>query len=230
MPVYRLTHELAFPDPEGSRADGLVAVGGDLSPQRLLLAYRFGIFPWYTDGSPILWWSPSQRCVLDPDGFHVSRSLRRLLRQDRFICTFDQAFAEVIDACAETRRSAGQGTWITPEMTQAYCALHDAGFAHSAEVWENNVLAGGIYGVSLGRAFFGESMFKRVANASKVALCVLARRLHTWQFQLIDCQIMNPHLQRLGAYEIPRTRFLERLARAQQFPTRRGTWGPHRAG
>ena len=224
MPVHRLSDELAFPDPRAARVDGLLAVGGDLSPQRLLLAYRLGIFPWYSDDSPILWWSPPRRCVMAPADFHVSRSLRRLLRQKRFTFTFDRAFDKVIRACAETRRSSGQGTWITPEMVQAYGVLHVAGFAHSVEAWDDGVLAGGIYGVSLGRAFFGESMFTRVTNASKAAFCVLAQRLHVWEFPLIDCQITNPHLQTLGAYEISRTEFLQRLAHAQRFPTRRGKW------
>ena len=224
MPVHRLSDELAFPDQREARADGLLAVGGDLSPQRLLLAYRLGIFPWYSDDSPILWWSPPRRCVMAPADFHVSRSLRRLLSQKRFTFTFDRAFEQVIRACAETRRSSGQGTWITPEMVQAYGVLHVAGFAHSVEAWDGGGLAGGIYGVSLGRAFFGESMFTRVTNASKAAFCVIAQRLHVWEFPLIDCQITNPHLQTLGAYEISRTEFLKRLAHAQRFPTRRGKW------
>ena len=224
MPVHRLTDEPAFPDPREARSDGLLAVGGDLSPQRLLLAYHLGIFPWYSDDSPILWWSPPRRCVMAPADFHVSRSLRRLLRQQRFTFTFDRAFDKVIRACAATRRSSGQGTWITPEMVQAYGALHTAGFAHSVEAWDDVGLAGGIYGVSLGRAFFGESMFTRVTNASKAAFCVLAQRLRDWEFPLIDCQITNPHLQTLGAYEISRTEFLQRLAHAQRFPTRRGKW------
>ena len=224
MPVYQLTEELVFPNPEWSNPEGLLAVGGDLGLKRLLLAYQLGIFPWYSDDSPILWWSPPQRCVIDPDGFHVSRSLRRLLRQERFAVTFDRAFEEVVYACAETRLRSGEGTWITPDMLRAYCALHEAGFAHSAEVWDAGELVGGIYGVSLGRAFFGESMFKRVANASKVAFCRLTQQLHKWQFQLIDCQMTNPHLQRLGAYEISRATFLQRLVQAQQFPTRRGKW------
>ena len=224
MPVHRLTHELAFPDPRDARADGLLAVGGDLSPQRLLLAYGRGIFPWYSDDSPILWWSPPRRCVMAPAGFHVSRSLRRLFRRKRFTFTFDRAFEEVIRACAATRRASGQGTWITPEMIRAYCALHTAGFAHSVEAWDDGVLAGGIYGISLGRAFFGESMFTRVTNASKAAFCVLAQRLQVWEFTLIDCQITNPHLQTLGASEISRPEFLERLVHTQQFPTRRGNW------
>ena len=154
MPVYQLTEELVFPNPEWANPEGLLAVGGDLSLKRLLLAYQLGIFPWYSDDSPILWWSPPQRCVIDPDGFHISRSLRRLLRQERFTVTLDRAFEEVVYACAETRIRNGEGTWITPAMLTAYCTLHEAGFAHSAETWDNGELVGGIYGVSLGRAFF----------------------------------------------------------------------------
>lgn len=224
MPVYQLTNALLFPDPEWANPDGLLAVGGDLSMERLLLAYRLGIFPWYEDGYPILWWSPPERCIMDPSDFHVSRSLQRLLRQGRFTVTFDRAFESVIRACAETRLENSQGTWLTPDMIDAYCALHTAGFAHSAEAWFQGELAGGIYGISLGRAFFGESMFKRVTNASKVAFATLAQQLATWQFSLLDCQITNPHLRRLGAREISRKEFLRRLAEALRFPTRRGRW------
>jgi leucyl/phenylalanyl-tRNA--protein transferase len=224
MPVYRLTRELLFPDPEWANPDGLLAVGGDLRQERLLLAYRMGIFPWYERDYPILWWSPPQRCVMEPEKFHVSHSLQRLLRQGRFTVTVDQVFPAVIRACAETRIAQRKGTWITEEMIAAYCALHQSGFAHSVEAWHGGQLAGGIYGISVGCAFFGESMFARVTNASKVAFATLAQRLADWQFTLIDCQITNPHLQRLGAYEIPRADFLRRLAEALQVPTRQGKW------
>jgi leucyl/phenylalanyl-tRNA---protein transferase len=225
MPVYRLTGALRFPHPERANPDGLLAIGGDLSLERLLLAYRLGIFPWYEEDTPILWWSPPQRCIMQPSEFHRSRSLQRLLRQDRFTVTFDEAFSEVIRACADSRIEQGQGTWIVPEMIDAYCALHEAGFAHSVEVWLGKRLAGGIYGVSLGSAFFGESMFKYEANASKVAFASLSQRLQAWEFTFIDCQIINPHLQRLGGYEISRKEFLRRLEHALAFPTRRGNWG-----
>lgn len=225
MAVYLLTEALRFPDPRHANPDGLLAVGGDLRPERLLLAYRLGIFPWYEEGSPILWWSPPRRCVMDPAQFHVSHSLNRLLRQGRFTVTFDRAFPEVMRSCAETRLREGKGTWITEDMIAAYCALHNAGFAHSAEAWREGVLAGGIYGVSLGTAFFGESMFKRETNASKVAFASLAQKLSSWQFTLLDCQIANPHLQRLGAYDIPRTEFLARLAYALTFASSPGRWG-----
>ncbi|MGH7966784.1 MAG: leucyl/phenylalanyl-tRNA--protein transferase [Candidatus Binatia bacterium] len=225
MPIYRLTQDLLFPDPQWATPDGLLAVGGDLRIERLLLAYHLGIFPWYGPDEPILWWSPPRRCILEPACFHVSRSLQRLLRQGRLTVTFDQAFPAVIRACAETRLADGQGTWIVPGMIDAYCALHEAGFAHSAEAWWDGELVGGIYGVSLGRAFFGESMFARVSNASKIAFATLARRLAQWEFTLIDCQITNPHLLRLGAQEISRAEFLHRLTTALRFPTRHGKWG-----
>jgi leucyl/phenylalanyl-tRNA--protein transferase len=224
MAVYQLSHALLFPDPRHANPDGLLAVGGDLSQERLLLAYRLGIFPWYEDGYPILWWSPPRRCVLDPADFHVSRSLARLLRQERFRITFDTAFAQVMRACGETRIAEGKGTWITEEMIDAYCALHEAGFAHSTEAWVDGELVGGIYGVSLGSAFFGESMFKRIANASKAVFAMLAQQLERWDFTMIDCQITNPHLQRLGSYEITRAEFLRRLAHALTKPTRVGKW------
>ena len=224
MAVYQLTDTLIFPDPRRANPDGLLAIGGDLRIERLLLAYRLGIFPWYEEGYPILWWSPTRRCVMDPATFHISRSLRRVLRQQQFTVTFDRAFAHVIRACGETRRAEGKGTWITEEMIDAYCALHEAGFAHSAEAWSEGQLAGGVYGVSLGSAFFGESMFKRETNASKAAFATLAQRLHDWEFTLIDCQISNPHLQSLGSYEISRAEFLRRLTHALTFPTRMGKW------
>ena len=224
MAVYQLTDTLIFPDPRRANPDGLLAIGGDLRIERLLLAYRLGIFPWYEEGYPILWWSPTRRCVMDPATFHVSRSLQRLLRQQRFTVTFDKAFAQVIRACGATRVAEGKGTWITEDMIDAYCALHEAGFAHSAEAWSEGQLAGGIYGVSLGSAFFGESMFKRETNASKAAFATLAQRLQEWRFTIIDCQITNPHLQSLGSYEITRAEFLQRLAHALTFPTRVGKW------
>jgi leucyl/phenylalanyl-tRNA--protein transferase len=162
---------------------------------------------------------------MEPSEFHISRSLQRVLRQERFTVTFDEAFPEIIRACADSRIEQGQGTWIVPEMIEAYCALHEAGFAHSVEVWLGKRLAGGIYGVSLGSAFFGESMFKYETNASKVAFASLSQKLQAWDFTLIDCQIMNPHLQRLGGYEISRSEFIHRLEQALAFPTRRGNWG-----
>jgi leucyl/phenylalanyl-tRNA---protein transferase len=224
MPVYQLTDALLFPDPTQANPRGLLAVGGDLGVERLLLAYRLGIFPWYGLGEPVLWWSPPKRCIVEPTRFHASRSLQRIVKQGRFSITFDEAFSQVIRACAETRLTQGEGTWITPEMIDAYCALHEVGFAHSVEAWWEGQLAGGIYGVSLGRAFFGESMFTQVTNGSKVAFFSLAQRLAEWEFSFIDCQITNPHLMRLGAYEITRREFLRRLNESLQFSTRRGQW------
>lgn len=211
-----------------ARRDGLLAAFGDLSVERLLLAYRSGIFPWYNDDSPILWWSPPQRAVVEPGALHVGRSLRKVLKRGAFEVRFDTAFPEVISGCATAERSveAGgeAGTWIVPEMEEAYVRLHEAGYAHSVESWQEGRLVGGLYGVSLGGAFFGESMFSRVPEASKVAFVHLAEQLASWGFDLIDCQLMNPHLQRFGAHLIPRREFLRRLEASLLRPTRRGPW------
>jgi leucyl/phenylalanyl-tRNA--protein transferase len=224
MPIYRLTHELVFPPPGRAEPDGLLAVGGDLSADRLLLAYQMGIFPWYGDGLPILWWSPDPRFVLDPGAFHVSRRLARTLKRGRFQITFDRAFTAVIMACASVPRRDQDGTWITPEMQRAYIRLHELGYAHSAESWLDGNLVGGIYGVSLGRCFFGESMFSYESDASKAALAALVRRLIEWEFHLLDAQVTTSHMQTLGAQEVPRGVFLRRLAAALEFPTMRGRW------
>lgn len=193
--------ERAFREP-----DGLLAAGGDLSSARLLAAYRRGIFPWYESGQPILWWSPDPRMVLFPDELHLSHSLRKTLRRQTFTVTFDAAFNDVIVACANPRPDQG-GTWITPEMRRAYLRLHREGHAHSIEVWRGTNLAGGLYGIRIGRVFFGESMFSRESDASKVALAHLCRH----GYDLIDCQVESPHLRRLGARAIPRHEFLARL-------------------
>jgi leucyl/phenylalanyl-tRNA--protein transferase len=190
--------------------DGLLAVGGDLSTERVLSAYRHGIFPWYSEDQPILWWSPDPRTVLFPASLKISRSLRRTLNQGQFQLTLDTAFHEVITACAEPR-ARSFGTWITPEMTAAYCKLHAQGFAHSVECRFDGSLVGGLYGVAIGRVFFGESMFSREPNASKVAFCHLVRQLASWEFGLIDCQVYSSHLASLGAEEIPRSRFVQQL-------------------
>jgi len=224
MPVYRLIEELVFPPPAHADPNGLLAVGGDLSSERLLLGYRCGIFPWYSQGQPILWWSPDPRAVIELGDFHVSRRLQQKLRQGKFNVTFDQAFEQVIHGCARVPRKGQKGTWITREMMEAYIRLHREGFAHSAESWLDGELAGGVYGVSLGRCFFGESMFFRVADASKAAFAALVKQLAEWQFQLIDAQIKNPHLVTLGAREIPRTVFLKRLQTALRYPTVEGPW------
>ncbi len=224
MPVYRLSRELVFPDPNEAEPSGLLAVGGDLGGARLLLAYSMGIFPWYGEGQPILWWSPDPRCVLDLDDFHVSRRLRRVLNQGRFDVTFDTDFRGVIRACASVDRDGQDGTWITPEMERAYVRLHDAGLAHSAECRRGGELVGGIYGVALGRGFFGESMFHRAADASKVALAGLVERLAGWGFHFIDAQVTTSHMLSLGAREVPRKVFLASLVDALRHPTRRGSW------
>jgi len=190
--------------------DGLLAVGGDLGSARILDAYRHGIFPWYSEEQPILWWSPDPRTVLEPAHLKVSRSLRKILNQQRFRVTFNQAFESVIDACAEPRAQSF-GTWITRDMRDAYCRLHREGWAHSVEVWSGRHLVGGLYGIAIGRVFFGESMFSRVSDASKAAFSHLVRQLADWRFGLIDCQVYSSHLASLGASEIPRREFVQRL-------------------
>jgi len=223
MPVYRLGPEVSFPPPEEAEESGLLAVGGDLSPQRLLLAYALGIFPWY-DEPPILWFSPDPRMVLVPSELHVPRRLERTLRQGGFETSLDRAFPQVIRACAAARRAGQKGTWINPDMVEAYERLHELGFAHSCEAWWDGELVGGVYGVSIGRGFFGESMFHRRTDASKVALVTLVRQLAAWDFDLVDCQLHTEHLERFGAREWPRTRFQAALARTIEAPTRRGPW------
>ena len=214
-----------LPDPQWalSEPNGLLAIGGSLSPQRLEAAYRAGIFPWFSAGEPILWWSPDPRALIYPDRFHTSRSLARALRRDQFTVTLDQAFNEVLSACAAPRAEE-QGTWITPEMQSAYWRLHQQGIAHSIEVWRTGELVGGVYGVSLGHAFFGESMFSRVSNASKIALAWLCAQLRAWQFDFLDCQMPTNHLLSLGAVCLPRAQFLLALAASQRFATRQGPW------
>jgi leucyl/phenylalanyl-tRNA--protein transferase len=223
VPVYALSRALIFPPPEHA-VDGLVAVGGDLSPERLLLAYRSGIFPWYDDGLPILWHSPDPRCVLRVDGLHVGRTLRRTIAKGVYDVRFDTAFGSIIRACKAAPRPGQDGTWITDDMERAYAKLHAMGYAHSVETWENGELVGGLYGVSLGRIFFGESMFARRPDASKVALVALAERVARWGFRIIDAQVATPHTLSMGAEEWPRAMFLEVLAQELAYPTRRGGW------
>lgn len=224
MPVYQLSEDLIFPSPYLASKEGLLAIGGDLSPKRLLLAYANGIFPWYSEGEPILWWSPDPRLVLYPAELKVSRSLKKVFKQEIFAVTMDRAFEAVITECAQVRLENNQGTWIVDDMIQAYCRLYESGFAHSVEVWKDHRLAGGLYGVSLGKCFFGESMFTRITNASKVALVALAEHLKALDFALIDCQITTAHLTRFGAREISKARFLEELAAAVMAATMRGKW------
>ena len=224
MPVYRLSQELIFPSPHLASHEGLLAVGGDLSVNRLLLAYSLGIFPWYSEGEPILWWSPEPRLVLYPDELKVSRSLNKVIKKGEFRVTMDKAFEEVIRECARVRLENQEGTWIVDDMISAYCRLHASGFAHSVEAWKDDHLAGGLYGLSLGKCFFGESMFSRVTNASKVALVALANHLQALCFALIDCQITTAHLMRFGAREISRARYLDELQSALDAPTLQGRW------
>ena len=197
--------------------NGLLAAGGDLSPARLLDAYARGIFPWFNDEDPVLWWSPDPRMVLFPGELHLSRSLRRTIRSQEFTVTFDRAFQGVMEGCAGPRDKQ-DGTWITADMMRAYTRMAELGHAHSVEAWADGELAGGLYGVAVGRIFYGESMFTRRSNASKVAVSWLARQLDRWQFELIDCQMSTEHLASLGAREVPRADFLRRLERAIALP------------
>jgi leucyl/phenylalanyl-tRNA--protein transferase len=223
MPVFQLARRKMFPPPELAEKDGLLAVGGDLSRDRILLAYSMGIFPWYSEDSPILWWAPDPRLVLFPEEFRLSRSLRQTIRKGTYAVTFDTAFSAVIRNCAAVRRRE-KGTWITDEMAEAYCGLHEAGLAHSVESWSNGELAGGLYGVALGRVFFGESMFTLKKDASKVAFERLVRRLIERDFLLIDCQMTTRHLLSLGAREIPRSVFTRMLKQALEKPIPAGRW------
>ncbi|MEW5755789.1 MAG: leucyl/phenylalanyl-tRNA--protein transferase [Pseudomonadota bacterium] len=204
--------KLAFPDPRRAlrEPNGLLAIGGDLSPQRLLAAYRLGIFPWYGRNEPILWWSPDPRCVLFPDLLHISRSLQKTLRRNTFELSIDRAFPEVMKACAAPRRYTAE-TWITSEVYTAYNRLHQLGHAHSVEARHNGELVGGLYGVALGKVFYGESMFARITDASKVAMAHLCQRLQQWGYELIDCQMHTTHLVSLGAVDIPRADFMALL-------------------
>ena len=219
MAIFSLNEDLAFPPAELAEPDGLLAIGGDLSPCRLLLAYRQGIFPWYAPGTPILWWSPDPRLVLFPDELRISHSLRRVLKKGHFHVTFDDAFRAVIEACAMVRVHQGEETWLVPEMIEAYHRLYRLGAAHSVETWLNGRLVGGLYGVAMGRVFFGESMFSIVSDASKVALVHLVTRLKAMGYAFIDCQVSSGHLKRMGAREIPRSEFLRRLQAAIHAPT-----------
>ena len=224
MPVFQLSKVLRFPPCELAEPNGLLAVGGDLTPERLLLAYRQGIFPWYSDDTPILWWSPDPRLILFPAELKISHSLQRVIRKNLFQVTFNRAFGEVIRSCAEVPRREGEGTWITQEMIDAYCLLHRLGFAHSVESWQDGKLVGGLYGVALGRMFYGESMFSRATDASKIAFVHLVRQLERWQFGLIDCQMKTAHLASLGAREIPRAAFVQQLSRLIEYPHPPGRW------
>ena len=224
MPVFRLDERLVFPPAEMADDNGVIAVGGDLRPERLILAYSMGIFPWYSEGLPIIWHSPDPRLVLLAEEIHVSRSLRKAMRKKPYEIRFDSAFDQVITACAQTPRSDQDGTWIVDEMVDAYIHLHELGFAHSVEAWRGNELVGGLYGVSLGAAFFGESMFAWADNASKIAFVTLVAHLLIWGIHLIDCQVHTEHLARFGAREWPRHKYLSTLSQVLAEPMRCGKW------
>ncbi|EMH1199266.1 leucyl/phenylalanyl-tRNA--protein transferase [Serratia marcescens] len=226
MRIVKLSPQsLAFPSPEGALRDpnGLLAIGGDLTAPRLLAAYERGIFPWYSPGEAILWWSPDPRAVLFPTEFHLNRSLKRFLRHDPFRITLNHNFAAVIAACAHR---PDEGTWIGPEVQRAYQHLHRLDYAHSVEVWQNDQLVGGMYGVAQGALFCGESMFSRVTNASKCALMAFCRHFAAYGGELIDCQVLNAHTARLGAREIPRRQFLQQLSTLQRRPLAPACWEP----
>ena len=224
MPVFQLSESIFFPPPELAREDGLLAVGGDLSTERLLLAYQMGIFPWYSEGDPILWWAPTPRLILKTHNFHLSKRLSREIKKGVFTFSADQAFPKVIKNCTHRRANQQDSTWITDEMLTAYCLLHDLGHAHSIESWHEGELVGGLYGVSLGGVFFGESMFTLKSNASKAALYALSKKLVAWNFDFIDCQMHTPHLASLGAEEIPGPEFFAILQKSIFRPSHKGKW------
>ena len=209
--MYVLTQELFFPPVSNANLDGILAIGGDLSTQRLLLAYQSGIFPWFEDDEPIIWWSPNPRMVLFLDELVVSKSMRNILNRNIFRLTFNQNFREVISNCQKIKREGQNGTWITNEMIEAYCKLNELGIAKSVEVWQNDALVGGLYGIDMNHVFCGESMFSKVSNASKVAFIALVNQLKKGNYKLLDCQVYNEHLESLGCREIDRTDFMEML-------------------
>ena len=224
MPVYLLSDKLFFPPVHLASQEGLLAIGGDLSVERLLLAYKSGIFPWYSEEDPILWWSPDPRLVLYPEELNISKSLKKVIRQEIYRITMDTAFEQVISACANTRRDIDAGTWITDEMKGAYCRMHERGYAHSVEAWHEGKLVGGLYGISLGLAFFGESMFSIMSNASKVCLVCLVQFMKERHFTFIDCQVATDHLLRMGARSIPRATFISQLNQSLQHLSIVGSW------
>jgi len=224
MPVYLLDKALTFPAPEDANEEGLLAVGGDVSPERLLLAYRNGIFPWPARGYPLLWFSPDPRFALEPSRAHISRSLRKTIRRTSLRITADLAFRDVIDACGSVPRPHQQGTWITRELQEGYLGLHRLGHAHSIEAWRDDRLVGGLYGVALGGAFAGESMFALEPDASKVAFATLLGHLALWGFRVVDCQVHTEHLARFGATTWPRTRFLSAWRAAVDLPSVPAPW------
>ena len=209
--MYFLTQELFFPAVDEANPDGILAIGGDLSPERLLLAHKNGIFPWFEEGEPIFWWSPNTRMVLFLDDLVVSKSMRNILNRNIFKVTFNQNFREVISNCKKIKRNGQNGTWITNDMIEAYCKLNELGIAKSVEVWQNEELVGGLYGIDLGHVFCGESMFSKVSNASKVAFIALVNQLKVANYKVLDCQVYNEHLESLGCREIDRSQFMDIL-------------------
>jgi leucyl/phenylalanyl-tRNA--protein transferase len=224
MTIFLLSEKIAFPPSYLAEKEGLLAIGGDLCEKRLLLAYQMGIFPWYSENEPIMWWAPDPRLVLYPSEIIISRSLKKIIRKKVFQITIDTAFERVIRSCAKIRTENNEETWIVEDMIDAYCRLHESGFAHSFEAWKDGELAGGLYGVSLGKCFFGESMFSNQSNSSKVAFAFLVDFLQKRSFELIDCQVATDHLIRSGARKIARKIFLKELAAALRSPTLRGKW------
>lgn len=224
MPVYQLPDEPFFPPASDAETDGLLAIGGDFSVKRLVYAYASGIFPWFSQEGEIFWFSPDPRLVLYPGQFKKSRSFDRVIRSNKYEVRFDTAFKEVIEACAQVPRIGQEGTWITPDFVDGYLEIHQAGLAHSVEVFHEGRLAGGLYGVSLGLAFFGESMFHHERDASKIAFYYLSEQLHRWNFSFIDCQVESDHLLSLGAVRVARYDYLSQLETALKHPTRRGSW------
>jgi leucyl/phenylalanyl-tRNA--protein transferase len=222
--VYQLNREIAFPHPSLANENGLLAVGGDLSPERIITAYANGIFPWYNKGEPILWWSPNPRCVMFPGNFRASKSLKLLIKKNIFEVRFDTAFGSVISKCAKVHQANHSETWITSEMKKAYILLHKLGFAHSVETYLNNELVGGLYGIAIGKVFYGESMFHTVSNASKVAFYFLVDRLKQWHFDIIDNQTTTNHLLKLGAEEIDRDKFLAIIEKSIAKGNHSGKW------
>lgn len=224
MPVFYLSEKILFPPVHYAEPSGILAVGGDLSPERLLEAYKMGIFPWFSDDSPIIWWSPDPRFVVYPGEIRISRSMRQVIERGVFRITFDTVFRDVITECSMPRKHE-QGTWITDDMIEAYVKLHELGYAHSIEAWSGDKLAGGLYGVSLGGVFFGESMFSKESNASKAAFITLAVNLKRCGFDIIDCQVHTDHLESLGAFEMTRDDFVSIINNSVSRETIKGNWG-----
>ena len=228
MPLFRLSDNIEFPPAWLARSDGLLCIGGDLCPQRLILAYRNGIFPWFSHSEPILWWSPDPRLILLPAEIRISRSLKKKIRKSPFSIRVNTDFEQTIVACSQPRRNEPAGTWLVDEMIEAYISLHRMGVAHSVEAWQGNQLVGGLYGISIGTSFFGESMFSRVPDASKTTLVALAQELFLQGFKMIDCQVTSGHLLRMGAREISRNRFLDMLSLSIDEPVPDDLWQPGR--